>query len=181
MTMTKLSCHDCRKFIPAYVSRELPTSLRRRVGEHLDGCEACYTVYLRQREIAHELVQQVPAIGRTNAPQLGKIWNAVQTEMTLSRPSSWSRVTKRHGIVTIALVLVLLLPSLGYQALQQRAVMALPVPPTPTEAVDTTSQAVAMATAECNCVVSAAATAAPNYTVPAHPNYAPNASGTETP
>jgi anti-sigma factor RsiW len=181
MMMNSLSCHDSRKFIPAYVSRELPTSLRRRVGAHLDGCEACYTVYMRQRKVAHELVQQVPAIGRADAPRLGKIWNAVQAEMALPRPSSWSRMTRRHGIVTIALVLALLLPSLGYQALQQRVAMALPVPPTPTESVDRTSQAVAMATAECRCAPSSAATAAPNYTLPARPNYAPNASATGTP
>lgn len=176
-----ISCHECRKLIPAYVSRELSTSLRRRVGAHIDECEACYTVYLRQREIAHELVQQVPAIGRTNAPQLGKIWNAVQTEMVLPPPTSWSRLPKRQSIVTIALILILLLSSLGYQALQHRAVMALPVPPTPTELKDSTSQALAMTTEECRCVVSAAATAAPNNTIAAQSNYAPNASGTEAP
>lgn len=178
--MTSLSCHECRKWIPAYVSRELPTTLRRRVGAHLDSCEACYTIYLRQREVAHELVQQVPAIGRADAPHLGKIWSAVQSEMALSRPSPWVRIP-RHGLVTIALVVVLLVSSLGYQALQQRVVMALPVPPTPTELRDSTSQAVAMATAECNCAPSLSATSAPKYTVPARPNYAPDASATETP
>jgi hypothetical protein len=155
-------------------------SVRRAVGAHIDGCEACYTVYLRQREITHELVHQVPAIGRTNPPQLGKIWNAVQAEMLLPRPSSWSRFPRRP-IITVTLVLVLLVSSLGYQALQHRAVMALPVPPTPTEIIDSTSQVVAMATAECACAVSAAATAAPNNTVFAQSNYAPNANGTELP
>lgn len=179
--MMMISCHDCRKHIPAYVSRELPTALRRSVGAHLDGCEACYTVYLRQREITHELVQQVPAIGQTNAPHLGKIWNAVQAEMVLPRPSSWSRMPRRQSVATVALVLVLFVSSLGYQALQQRAVMALPVPPTPTEVIDSTSQAVAMATNECRCGVSASATAAPNNTIAAQSNYAPNANGTAIP
>src|SRR5690606_990750 len=180
--MTMISCHDCRKLIPAYVSRELPTDMRRSVGAHLDGCEACYTIYLRQREVTHELVQQVPAIGRTSAPQLGKIWNAVQAEMALPRPSSWSRINRRQSIVTIALVLALLVPSLGYQALKQRSMLALPVPPTPTETVSGTSQAVAMTTAECSCiVVSASATAAPKNTIAAQSNYAPNANGTEIP
>lgn len=181
MMMTSLSCHDCRKFIPGYISRELPPSLRRRVGGHLDTCEACYTVYLRHREISRELAQQLPAIGRVEAPRLGKIWNAVQAEMVLPRPSSWSRFPRRHGVATVVLVMALLLPSLGFQALQQRVAMALPVPPTPTETVERTSQVVAMATAECRCGVDAAATAAPDYTFPAHPNYAPNASATPTP
>jgi predicted anti-sigma-YlaC factor YlaD len=177
-----MTCHDCRAHLPGYIHRELSPLVRRRVGAHLDKCEACYAVYTSQREVARELTQQVPLIGQADAPRLGKIWSSIQVEMARPRRSTLSRIPRRRGFAIVILVLVLLLPSLGFHALQQRQVaMALPVPPTPTETSERTSQAVAMATATCNCAIQAAATAAPEVTLPAQPNYPPNTSGTEVP
>jgi anti-sigma factor RsiW len=144
MMMKRFSCHDCREYLPAYISRDLPPTVRRRVGAHLDTCEACYTVYQRQREITHKLAQQVPLVGKADAPRLGKIWSAVQAEMTRPRRSSWNQIPRRHGVVILILVLVLLLPSLGFQALQRRVAMALPCRRHQPRQL-TTSQAVAMA------------------------------------
>jgi hypothetical protein len=179
--MKTFTCKDCRMHLSGYIQRELPLPLRRRVGGHLDQCAACYGVYLREREMAQELTAQVPLIGRADEPRLGRIWTAVQAEMTRPRRSSLSQIPKRYGVVTVVLVLVLL-PSLGFQALQHRQMLlALPVPPTPTETIERTSQAVAMATAGCACTPAAEATTAPEFTLPVQPNYAPDASGTAAP
>jgi hypothetical protein len=102
--------------------------------------------------------------------------------MARPRRPAFRRIPARNQIATIILVVGLLLPSLGFQALRQRQVaMALPVPPTPTETVERTSQAVAMATAQCACLTELASTEAPEFTLPAQPNYAPDLSGTQVP
>src|SRR5690606_1525562 len=107
---------------------------------------------------------------------------AVQGEMAHPRRPALSRIPVRYQVAAIILVVGLLLPSLGFQALHQRQVaMALPVPPTPTETIEKTSQAVAMATTGCACSIQAASTEAPKFTLPAQPNYAPDLSATQAP
>jgi hypothetical protein len=180
--MKTLTCNDCRTHLTGYIQGDLPLRLRLRVGAHLDDCAGCYGVYMREREMARDLTAQVPMIGRADGARLGKIWSAVQTEMIRPRRSSLSRIPKRYGIATAVLVVALLLPSLGFQALQHRQMlMALPVPPTPTETIERTSQAVAMATAVCSCTPASEATTSPEFTLPAQPNYAPDVSGTAAP
>lgn len=178
----RLNCTDYRAYLPAYIERELSPLMRRRVGAHLDRCESCYTAYVQQREVSRELRQQVPLIGRADAPRLNRIWTAVQGEMACPRSSAFRRIPARYQITTIILVVGLLLPSLGFQALRHgQVVMALPVPPTPTETTEKTSQAVAMATAQCACLTEIASTEAPEFTLPAQPNYAPDLNATQVP
>lgn len=177
-----LNCNDCRGFLPAYISRTLPPLPRQKVAAHLDSCETCYAAYVQQRDIERELTQQVPLIGRADSPRLNRIWTAVQGEMARPRRAALRRIPARYHLVTIVAIVGLLLPSLGFQALHQRQMaLALPVQPTPTETIEVTSQTVAMATAECACWLEAASVEAPEFTVPAQPNYAPNISGTQVP
>lgn len=184
------TCRQCRKELSGYIQRVLSPSARRRVSAHLDTCPACYTVYVNERDVVRTLTQQVPMIGRADAPRLGKIWSAVQGEMARPRRSPLPPILKRYSPIMVIVLVFALLP--GFQAFQQhQAVMALPVPPTPTETIERTVQAVAMATAECLCASDgtsdgaseAIATSAPAwiFTVPAQPNYAPNVKKTAVP
>ena len=178
--MKRLSCDEYKRYLPAYSDRELPPLLRRRVAMHLEKCESCYASYVRQREVSRELAQQVPLIGRADAPRLNKIWTAVQGEMAHPRRAALRRIPARYPMAVIILVVGLLLPSFGFQALSQHQVaMALPAPPAPTEPIEKTSQAVA--TAACACGSHVISTQSPEVTPPAQPNYAPDLISTQAP
>lgn len=178
--MTSITCKDCRHHLRGYIERDLPPMLRRRVATHLDECASCYRAYQRERELIGELNERVPLIGRSEGTRFSAIWNTVQTEMGKPQRSSWSRLPKRYLVVATVLVIIILLPSMGFHALQNhQIVMALP--PTPTETVERTIQAVAMATAQCACTPPASVTDTPEVTPPAQPNYAPDLSATQAP
>ncbi|NDJ60114.1 MAG: zf-HC2 domain-containing protein [Chloroflexi bacterium] len=167
------ACNHCRSHLIGYINRELTPAARRRVAEHLDSCPACYSVYLRKRDAAHELANGLTLIGRSDAPQLGDIWNAVQSGMAGPRRRPW-QFQKQHSLVVLLLIIGLLLP---WSFTQRQVVLAVPVPPTPrdTQITQHTPSSTGFVALEPAATAAAPSTANPGGTMTprVESNYAP--------
>jgi anti-sigma factor RsiW len=120
-----MTCRQCQSKLVAYVHNQLNGRARARVDRHLNECPVCYAAYLAQRDVAQELAHSLPVLGRPDAPQLGRMWLAIQADM--NRPRRIARPNlARFGVACLVLVLALILPwSLDKQQ------VALAVPPQP--------------------------------------------------
>lgn len=183
-----LTCTECRDHLSAYVDADhrdlLHTRLRRRIGAHLDTCPACDTIYRARRDVARELRTVTPLIGRADAPRLGAIWAAVQSELAAPRRVRRlsGRASMQYGAVVFTLLLVLVLPLvLGGQPFT----FALPVPPTPIiEAEATEASTAALSAAGSTAAATPAHTVAlldERPTMPPQPRYAPTEVATDIP
>lgn len=102
----------------AYLNGELSPRARRRIARYIEADAACYNEYIRQRDLARELSCEVPLVGQPTAPQLDRIWAAVQAELTPANPHPFRRSSRmgrstgsaRYGLVGMAVALVLALP-----------------------------------------------------------------------
>lgn len=129
-----ITCRECQFHLVAYIHNELPPHLRRRVSYHLDDCSACYGVYIQQRDLARDLQNVVPMVGRGEKPRLDRVWSAVQTDMTKPRRISIFYQT-RYGLALMAAVLGLLFP--WVVGSQNVTLAAPPTQPAPLLAVQT--------------------------------------------
>ena len=108
MGISTMTCHDCQRRLAAYIRHELPADERRSVAAHLDGCTACYSVYLQQQSVAQELEFGLPRYGQPARPALDRVWAAVQAEMR--RPSPPVLPTLWTSVAMAAIVLLLFVP-----------------------------------------------------------------------
>lgn len=168
------SCRRCRADIPAYLHRELTPRRRRRFGQHLNQCAACYAVYRQMRDQDRDLSARLPRIGTADEPQLARIWRGIQADL---RPAASTRALHwrmRYSVAVAVLATALVLPWL----IQPRQALALPLPPTPHQHTITythTQRVVAMSTD--SPVMSTLAQATPAF----QPNDAPILLATDTP
>jgi anti-sigma factor RsiW len=123
--MIRTTCNDCRSHLIGYLHQQLSPRKRRQVAQHLQSCAACYADYIAQRDLARELTSSVPALGQPAAPDLSRVWIAIQRDMSRSDPVR-RRYLGHYGIACLILALTLLLPwSLG----QQHIALAVPRQP----------------------------------------------------
>jgi anti-sigma factor RsiW len=145
--MRALSCHACQSKLVPYLHRQLSPRMQRRVGSHLDECPVCYAAYIAQRELSSELTAGLSRLGQPNAPQMTRLWAAIQADIQKPRPVP-RRTTGRAGVALLILILALLLPwSLDKQPVAH-AVPDQPAAPASTAAVTEAPAVVAMLTPE---------------------------------
>jgi anti-sigma factor RsiW len=140
-----MNCHTCQSKLVPYLHRQLSPRMQRRVGHHLDTCPVCYAAYLAQRDLSTELTASLTRIGQPSAPQLGRMWAAIQSDIQRPRPVT-RRSTGRVGVALLILALALLLPwSLDKQPVA-RAIPNHPVAPASTADATEPPTLVAMTT-----------------------------------
>lgn len=123
-----MTCQDCQAHLVAYLHNELSPHLRRRVAYHLDDCAACYVRYTQQRDLARELHNAVPLLGRDHTARVDRVWAAVQSELIQPRPTPLL-MRARYGLMLLSLLLALLFPwALGGQRLTSAAPPTQPPP-----------------------------------------------------
>ncbi len=132
-----MKCSDCRHKMIAYLDSELTPQVRRRMTQHIQQCPMCYTVYIQQRDVAHELAYALPLVGRATRPRYDKMWAAIQANM--ARKSSRQRYHARYGLAALALILALLLPWTVGQP-RMAALAALPTQPSPAATASRTAE-----------------------------------------
>jgi anti-sigma factor RsiW len=126
-----MTCRECRKQLVAYIHGELSPHRRRLVAYHLDDCQACYSIYQRERELARELRLNVPLIGQGGMPK-DRLWAAVQAD--LNRPRRKSTLYRaRYGLAVVVAALALLFP--WVMGRQELALAAPPTQPDPLSAI----------------------------------------------
>jgi anti-sigma factor RsiW len=129
-----ITCRECRLHLIAYIHNELSPHLRRSVSYHLDDCPTCYALYAQQRDLARDLQNAVPMVGRGEKPRFDRVWAAIQTDMAKPRRVSIFYRT-RYGLALMAAVLGLLFPwIIGNQS---ATLAAPPTQPAPLLAVQT--------------------------------------------
>jgi anti-sigma factor RsiW len=164
------SCAATRRHLTAYIQHELATEQRRLVAAHFDHCDACYALYRQQRDLARELGQTLPLLGRPDRRRLTQMWTAVQGGLSRPLASPLQRDPARLGIAALILIGALTLPIL---IRQQHLSLSLPLPPTPAILVqETENLASNAATAVAGLPISLTGPTAA-VTPPAGPNYAP--------
>lgn len=122
----RTTCRTCQTHLVAYLHNQLSPRTRRRVGQHLSHCAACYGVYVGQRGLSQELAADLPRVGQATTPQLGRVWTAIQADMARPRTVP-RRHVMRYTFAVAVLVLAVLLP----WSLNTRQI-ALAVPSHPT-------------------------------------------------
>lgn len=129
-----INCRECQSHLIVYIHNELSPHLRRSVAYHLDDCPSCYTLYVQQRNLAHDLQNALPMIGRGEKPRFDRVWAAIQMDMAKPRRASIFYQT-RYGLALMAAVLGLLFPwVIGNQNV---SLAAPPTQPAPLLAVQT--------------------------------------------
>jgi anti-sigma factor RsiW len=137
--MMRMNCCECQSHLVAYLDNQLPPRLRHRVGQHINTCANCYATYMVQRNVARDLAASLPRIGQPNAPQLGRMWTAVQADMHRPTPVANRQLLTRSGVACVILILVMLLPWSLNQGQIALAVPSLPATPALNDATDTPS------------------------------------------
>ncbi|MFW5696174.1 MAG: hypothetical protein ACOCXR_00145 [Phototrophicaceae bacterium] len=123
----------------AYINGELSLQARRRIGRYIDEDPACYAEYIRQRDLKRELEARLSAFGQAGLGQLDRIWANVQRELQAPvAPMQERRQPVRYGLVTLAVVMVMVIPLiLGAPPVSP----AVATPPQPNERIQVTASA----------------------------------------
>ena len=157
-----ISCRICREHLPGYISRELSTAARSQVAAHIQTCDACYAVYVQQRNLSSELARTIPALGNP-LPRFDRIWAGVEADLRQPKRQPMRLDQARYTMIVLLLMIALLLPwSIRAQQFN------LPTPPTPA-ALNTPATPIAISMAK--------------YTLEVTPqsNHAPIRGATDTP
>ncbi|MBL8145489.1 MAG: zf-HC2 domain-containing protein [Anaerolineae bacterium] len=170
-TTKSITCHECRALLPDWLERELPHASRSQVAAHLDGCDRCHAVYVRQRGALAGLQADLPALGRLQPAQAGQLWRAVQHDLLSPRRAVWPFSQRRVGLLAVLVAAALLLPWLLSPG--RLAALALPMQPTP---VSSSASATDAPLAE---LLHGAGVAIP-LTPPSQPEYAPTQAAART-
>src|SRR3990170_2279910 len=128
MKMFKFKYHYCKTRMTAFINDELPPRARRRIARYMDECPDCYAEYLRQRDLQHELMRNLPSFGRPRPAQLGHIWSAIQQNMRTRASQVRHRYHARYGLSTLMLLLTLFLPLLVRHDSVSRVTVTQPMP-----------------------------------------------------
>ena len=100
----------CKSRMVAFIHSELSSASRQRVARYIDECSACYAEYAHQKNIQRKLIDQIPVLGQPKPDQLDRMWAAIQGEMQPSQPRVRPLYPTRYGLVTLALMLMLIMP-----------------------------------------------------------------------
>lgn len=125
MTIHPLSCSDCRKQLVAYIHRELKPAQRRRIGQHLAQCDACYNAYTAQQHIAGDLSSELHLMPGVDRRGLNRMWMGIRSD--LKNPRHRRPALRRYSAM---LILALSTLGLSWSLGQQTVVLALPAAPT---------------------------------------------------
>ncbi len=102
-----ISCKYCQQHLVTYIHRELPPKQHRRVAEHLDRCETCYSLYLEHKRMVNDLGRIVPNISSGRAPTFDRVWAAARLDAA-RRTSNYYPL--RYGMAMVAITVLLLIP-----------------------------------------------------------------------
>ncbi len=102
-----ISCKQCQKHLVTYVHHELPPKLNRKVAQHLDRCETCYSAYMEQKRLVTELRRSVPVVGNGRVPSFERFRTAARLESTRRMTSYYPL---RYGMVMVVVTVLLLIP-----------------------------------------------------------------------
>ena len=116
--MIQFKYRYCKVQMARFVSGDLSEAARRRVGRYIDECENCQREYLRHREFAQKLEQNLPTLGRPKPERLDELWSSLEAELQtpakqtlrLSDFASPQSVQFSYGLVMLAVTVALLLP-----------------------------------------------------------------------
>lgn len=107
----------CRARLPAYLNGELSPRARQRIARYLDSDARCYAEYVRQRDLARELMRTLPGVGQPAPGQLDRIWAAVQADTAPAQPVSRRRFPPRrtpfrarYGLAGMGVAVLLAIP-----------------------------------------------------------------------
>ena len=123
--MIRFKYRYCKVHLARFVSGDLSEAARRRVGRYIDECEDCQREYMRHREFAQKLEQNLPALGRPSPKRLDELWSSLQTELEtpakqtlrFSDFASAHSMQFSYGLVMLAVSMALLLPMMiGFHA-----------------------------------------------------------------
>lgn len=106
------TCTHCQEHLLTYIHDEAPPRLRRKIAAHLRTCEACYALYVRERDTAHELSQELTLFGGASKPELDTMWASIQNELTAppTPPTHTVSYGWQRGMVLAALLVLCMLP-----------------------------------------------------------------------
>lgn len=133
--MRHLSCHTCQSKLVPYLHRQLSPRMQRQVAQHLDACPLCYAAFIDQRALSSELTAGLTRMGQPNAPQMSRMWAAIQSDIQRPRPLP-RRPSGRYGVALLIFVLALLLP---WSFDQQQVAHAIPNQPAPASTASVTA------------------------------------------
>ncbi len=102
-----ISCKHCQKHLITYLHRDLPPNQQRKIGEHLDRCQTCYTLYLEHKRISSELGRTIPIINSGRPPTFDRVWAAARLD-AVRRTSNYYPL--RYGMAMVAITILLLIP-----------------------------------------------------------------------
>lgn len=124
------TCKHCQERIPAYIHRELPVHVRRRMARHIHNCPRCSFMYRRQRDLEQLLDADLPSFGAPARPQLAGIWAGVQSG--IRQPRSYAhRSIQRLMPYSVVMMLFFIMLFLPLALADQPALLTVPAPALP--------------------------------------------------
>ena len=105
------TCHHCQQHLVAYINNEASPKVRKRVATHLQTCETCYAAYIRERDTAQQITQELTLFAQADKTQLNNIWASVQAELDTPTPKRYTFSKEwQRGLVLVALAVICVLP-----------------------------------------------------------------------
>ncbi|MBL8156486.1 MAG: zf-HC2 domain-containing protein [Anaerolineae bacterium] len=124
-----ISCKRCQSQMIAYLNRELRPSMRERMANHLDTCPTCYARFLQESQLASELQQEIPLVGRGQTPGFDQVWSAFRRDRHGSSTRSSFSESIRYGWAVLAVAVMLVIPMT--MGAQQVTLASAPTQPSP--------------------------------------------------
>lgn len=118
----------CKSRMVAFINDELPLKSRRRVARYIDECDVCYAEYIQQKQLQRDLVYKLPIIAEPSKAQVDIIWAGIQASLHPNARPVRRRYRARYGVITFAVLLVVMLPFMLGNALPSTAVYAATQP-----------------------------------------------------
>jgi anti-sigma factor RsiW len=124
-----ISCQRCQLQLIAYLNRELRPSMRERMARHLDTCPICYARFMQESQLASELQQEMPLVGRGQTPGFDQVWSAFQRGGRGSSARSSFTQSIRYGWAVLAAAVMLVIPmTMGAQRVTLASAPTQPSP-----------------------------------------------------
>lgn len=124
-----ISCQRCQTQMIAYLNRELRPSMRERMARHLDTCPVCYARLMQESQLAAELQQEIPLVGRGHTPGFDQVWSAFRRDARTSSARSSFTQSIRYGWAVLAVAVMLVIPMT--MGAQQVTLASAPTQPSP--------------------------------------------------
>lgn len=105
-----IGCHRCQAQLIAYLNRELRPSMRERMAQHLDTCPTCYARLMQESQLAVELQQEIPLVGRGQTPGFDQVWSAFRRDARAASARASFTQSIRYGWAVLAVAVMLVIP-----------------------------------------------------------------------